>query len=78
MNLVSVNSDDWKVIYLDGEKLIEDHSISWEWLLEVLQDKGLITYNMKAYDLTDSCVEDVLNYQFPNKVSDFPKKLRIR
>ena len=78
MDIVSVKSDDWNAIYVNGEKLVEAHSVNWEWFLQALHDKGLITYNLKEYELTENAVEKVLKWNYPEKVSEFPKKLNIQ
>jgi len=77
LEIVSVKSDDWNAIYVNGEKLVEHHSINWEWFLQVLSDRGLITYKLREYELTENAVEKVLKCSYPEKVSEFPKKLHI-
>jgi len=68
LEIVSVKSDDWNAIYVNGEKLVEHHSINWEWFL---------TYKLREYELTENAVEKVLKCSYPEKVSEFPKKLHI-
>ena len=78
MEIVSVMSEDWNAIYVNGEKLVEGHSVNWEWFIRLLMEKGLITYNLHEYELTDDAVEKILKWNFPEKVSEFPKRLKIK
>lgn len=78
LEIVSVKSDDWNAIYVNGEKLVENHSVNWEWFVQALADKGLIEYKLREYELAENAVEKVLKWNYPEKVSEFPKKLHIK
>ena len=72
-----VVSDDWKAIYLNNEKVFEDHYINIQDICERLQeliDDGNVISSIKGeyYYLDEEYAEE---HGFPDRFSNFPKNI---
>lgn len=64
-----VTGDDWQGLYIDGELIEENHSIRITDLLEMLEDRRLLTFDYHEVD--QRYLEDLGN--LPDSFDDIDK-----
>ena len=81
-----VASEDWRAIYLNDEKVLEDHNVDIQDICDELQK--LISNNYDIYKQPDYITsikgeyyylddEYAEEYGFPDKFSDFPEDMFV-
>jgi hypothetical protein len=73
--IVYIGAEDWEVLYVDGLMFAEGHHINEQYWFELGQMYPNYKYNdIKKYYFDENKVEK-LNWDFPEKLEDIPKKL---
>ena len=77
--LREVASEDWRTIYLNDKKVLENHNIDIQDICEKLQnliddENAIDLIKGKYYYLDDEYAEE---YGFPEKFSDIPKDILV-